>query len=71
MLQAAGLHVIKSYVRAFHSWQWPPGTVHMGLVSCLQVGGDLFWSMCWLLKCGVSDLSPAMLRQALMERGKQ
>jgi len=33
------------------------------------VGGDDFWSMCWIMHCGVSDLSPAMLNRALMERG--
>ncbi|GFH05663.1 uncharacterized protein HaLaN_00162 [Haematococcus lacustris] len=26
------------------------------------VGGDDFWSICWIMHCGVSDLSPEMLK---------
>ncbi|KAJ9518031.1 hypothetical protein QJQ45_004303 [Haematococcus lacustris] len=33
------------------------------------VGGDDFWSICWIMHCGVSDLSPEMLKGALSERG--
>ncbi len=33
------------------------------------VGGDDFWSICWIMHCGVSDLSPHMLKKALTEQG--
>ncbi len=35
------------------------------------VGGDDFWAVCWIMACGVSDLSPAMLSRALEERGSE
>ncbi len=46
-----------------------PGVIdHQVLKS--YVGGDEFWSLCWIMHCGVSDLPASMLGRALRETGK-
>ena len=32
------------------------------------VGGDGFWSVCWLLRCGMTDMPTKSLQHALRER---
>lgn len=35
------------------------------------VGGDDFWSICWIMHCGVQDVNDSMMKRALTESGKQ
>ncbi len=35
------------------------------------VGGDGFWSVCWLLRCGMTDLPAGAWGNALREQGRQ
>jgi hypothetical protein len=35
------------------------------------VGGDDFWSLCWIMHCGVSDISAYALDRALVETGSE